>query len=94
MRIETVDLNFMDAEHVIAYFVLLGDAAAAIVETLETARGHLASLVVLAARHQDRAVRVPNDALGDASHEPALYGTQSPAPHDEQAEPALLVAKP
>jgi len=33
MRIETVDLNFMDTERVIASFVLLGDAAAAIVET-------------------------------------------------------------
>jgi glyoxylase-like metal-dependent hydrolase (beta-lactamase superfamily II) len=33
MRIETVDLNFMDTEHVIASFVLLGEGAAAIVET-------------------------------------------------------------
>ena len=33
MRIETVDLNFMDTDRVIASFVLLGDAAAAIVET-------------------------------------------------------------
>jgi len=33
MRIETVDLNFMGTEHVIASFVLLGDDAAALVET-------------------------------------------------------------
>jgi glyoxylase-like metal-dependent hydrolase (beta-lactamase superfamily II) len=33
MRIETVDLNFMGAEHVIASFVLLGGDSAALVET-------------------------------------------------------------
>ena len=33
MRIETVDLNFMGTEHVIASFVLLGDDSAALVET-------------------------------------------------------------
>ena len=33
MRIETVDLNFMGAEHVIASFVLLGADSAALVET-------------------------------------------------------------
>jgi glyoxylase-like metal-dependent hydrolase (beta-lactamase superfamily II) len=33
MRIETVDLNFLDTEHVIASFLLLGDDSAALVET-------------------------------------------------------------
>lgn len=33
MRIETVDLNFLGAEEIIASFLLLGDEAAAIVET-------------------------------------------------------------
>ena len=33
MRIETIDLNFLDTEHVIASFVLLGERDAAIVET-------------------------------------------------------------
>src|ERR671916_3378967 len=33
MRIETVDLNFMGTEGVIASFVLLGDDSAALVET-------------------------------------------------------------
>jgi glyoxylase-like metal-dependent hydrolase (beta-lactamase superfamily II) len=33
MNIELIDLNFMDTEHVIASFLLLGDASAALVET-------------------------------------------------------------
>jgi glyoxylase-like metal-dependent hydrolase (beta-lactamase superfamily II) len=33
MRIETVDLNFLGTEHVIASFLLLGDDSAALVET-------------------------------------------------------------
>jgi glyoxylase-like metal-dependent hydrolase (beta-lactamase superfamily II) len=33
MKIETTDLNFMDTEHVIASFLLLGDDSAALVET-------------------------------------------------------------
>jgi glyoxylase-like metal-dependent hydrolase (beta-lactamase superfamily II) len=33
MKIEIIDLNFMDTEHVIASFLLLGDDSAALVET-------------------------------------------------------------
>lgn len=33
MKIETIDLNFMGAEHVIASFLLLGEGSAALVET-------------------------------------------------------------
>src|SRR5918992_268841 len=33
MKIETIDLNFMDAEHVIASFLLVGEGTAALVET-------------------------------------------------------------
>jgi glyoxylase-like metal-dependent hydrolase (beta-lactamase superfamily II) len=33
MKIEIIDLNFMDTEHVIASFLLLGDGSAALVET-------------------------------------------------------------
>ena len=33
MNIEIIDLNFMDTEHVIATFLLLGDDSAALVET-------------------------------------------------------------
>src|SRR5215208_51049 len=47
----------------------------------------------LAARHQNWALRVPNDALGDATYEPALYGPQPPAAHNDQAEPALLITE-
>src|SRR5215208_964448 len=47
----------------------------------------------LAARHQNWALRVPNDALGDATYEPALYGPQPPAAHNDQAEPALLLTE-
>ncbi len=37
MRVETIDLNFMGTEHVIASFLLLGDGSAALVETGPTA---------------------------------------------------------
>ena len=40
MRIETMDLNFMDSERVIASFLLLGDGEAAIVETGPTSCLH------------------------------------------------------
>src|SRR5829696_7239038 len=33
MRTETIDLNFLGTEHVIASFLLLGDGSAALVET-------------------------------------------------------------
>src|SRR3712207_1807422 len=33
MRIETIDLNFLNTEHIIASFLLLGERDAAIVET-------------------------------------------------------------
>src|SRR3712207_1497941 len=33
MKIEVIELNFMDTEHVIASFLLLGDDSAALVET-------------------------------------------------------------
>ena len=33
MNIETIDLNFLGTEHVIASFLLIGDDSAAIVET-------------------------------------------------------------
>jgi hypothetical protein len=32
MRIETIDLNFLGAEEIIASFLLLGDGSAALVE--------------------------------------------------------------
>ncbi|MCD6053968.1 MAG: hypothetical protein K0Q96_1160 [Rubrobacteraceae bacterium] len=35
---------------------------------------------------------VADDALGDAPHESALYGAESPAPHDEQANVTVLLA--
>src|ERR687890_2008594 len=46
----------------------------------------------LAARHHNRATGVEDHAPGDASLEPALYGAQSPAPHDEQADVIVLLA--
>jgi hypothetical protein len=37
-------------------------------------RRRVPGAATLAARHQDRAACVADDAFGDASHEPALYG--------------------
>ena len=39
-------------------------------------------------------MRVPDDALGDAPHDYALYPGQPAASHDDQTEPALLVTEP
>jgi hypothetical protein len=55
--------------------------------------GALGRAVTLAACYQNRAVRMANDALGDASYEPAPYGAQSSTAHDDQTEPRLLLAE-
>ena len=52
------------------------------------------TVLSLGTRHQDRTVRVADDALRDAPHELALYGAQSPAAYDDKSEASLLLAEP